>query len=483
MHIRLGLATIVAALFLSACSTNNAAFHDIDRFVDTTLQTLPEIPSIGLAVVHDGKSYVRGYGYANLERGEKATANTGYYNGSNTKAYTATLCAMLAQQGRIDLDAPVTTYIPELRFPPPIDPAKMTLRRFLSHRSAIQNPGIVFRTAYSGEHTPAELVRLLGLSKPGKDEFRYDNLGYIVASLVIERVTGLKWQDALRQYLFQPLGMNRTTAYMSEARRYPIASPYDMNDSGVMRYLEFGYKDDSMMHAAGGIVTTPADLAKWLTANLTAAPAYLETQRQQTPAKRSGFVFNGDGYGFGWYQSTLHGEKAIYHGGGFEGWRSVYSFMPERKIAVGAMTNAGLSHSPLELISGYIYARLLNVPDAGAIYAAKLKELRARFDTVKKNQIADAQKRAQRKWTLQHPLEKYTGRYESASLGDMTIALKSGKLVASVGRLSSELQPFDEPESARIELAPGTGEVIRFVFTTSDTPDALQWDDETLTRH
>lgn len=447
-----------------------------------TLQALPEVPGVGLSIVRDGRVYARGYGWADAERRIPSDADTGYYNGSNTKAYTAVVCTTLAEEGVLDLDAPVTRYLPELRFPPPIDASKLTLRRFLSHTSGIENVPLVFRTAYSGEHTPQELVRILGLSKPGKEGFRYDNLGYVVASLVIERVTGRKWQDVLRDRLFLPLGMRRTTAYMSEARRHPIAVPYDMNDAGTMSRLDFGWKDDSMMHAAGGIVTTPADVAKWLRANLLPARAVAETHRPQVATKREGFLFTGTSYGFGWYQSDLHGEPVLYHGGGFEGWRSVYTLMPGRKIAVGAMTNAGLSHSPLELISAYVYDRLLNVPNVESIYEEKLGQLRARFDTVKKNRIADAEERARRTWTLTRPLAAYAGRYESAAYGTMIISQRGDKLVATIGRLSGELQPFTAPESARVELVPGSGEVLQFQFSSGAAADSLKWREEVLQR-
>jgi len=480
------LCLLSANVIASPKFATDAEIRDIDRFVAQTLQTLPEIPSIGIAVVRDGKTFARAYGYADIARKVHADAQTGYYTGSNTKAYTAVVCTMLAKDGVIDLDAPVTKYLSELKWPAPIDPAKMTLRRFLSHTSGIENNGVVFRTAFTGEHSPKELIRILGMSTQAKEGFRYDNLGYVVASLVIERVTGKKWQDVLDQKLFEPLGMHRTTAYMSEARRHPIASPYDINGSGEMAFLEFGWKIDATMHAAGGIVTTPADLAKWMEANLTQGriptSAFAETQKQQTPATRKSFLFDGVGYGFGWYQSDWHGEKLIYHGGGYEGWRSVFSFLPEKKIAVGAMTNAGLSHSPLELVSAYIYDRLMNVPDVEKTYAEKLAQLRARFDTVKKNQIADTAKRAGRASMLQHPLRAYAGQYDSPTLGTLTIEQRGDKLIASVGHLRGELQPFTDAESARVELIPGTGEVLQFVFSAAPEPDALKWSDEVLPR-
>ncbi|HYH07619.1 MAG TPA: serine hydrolase [Thermoanaerobaculia bacterium] len=476
-----------AVLLLAACSTpvktgTDAQLRDIDGFVTKTLRTLPEVPSIGLAIaLPDGRSYTRGYGYADRERGIASDADTGYYNGSNTKAYTSLLCAMLAQEGVLDLDVPVSKYLPELQFPAPIEPSQTTLRRFLSHTSGIANDAIVLRTAFTGEHTPAELIRILGLSKPGKEGFRYDNLGYVVASLVLERITGKKWQDVLDERLFDPLGMSRTTAYMSEARRQRMALPYDMTSTGAMAPTEYGWKDDSMMHAAGGIVTTPNDLVKFLRKQLAHDPAVRVTQKQEIATTRDSFLFDGTGYGFGWYQADLHGEELLCHGGGYEGWRSVYSLLPRRQIAVGALTNAGLSHSPLELVSAYAYDRLLDVPDVDKTYEEKLAQLRARFDKVKQAQIDEAQKRAARPWSLQHPLSAYAGQYDHPAVGTMTVEQRGNTLVASVGRLNGTLEAYIEPESARVVFA-GNGEVLQFVFTRGDTPDALKWGEEVMTR-
>ena len=488
---------LLVLVLLSACTTsrrpgNDAALRDIDAFVTRTLRTLPELPSVGLTIVEDGKVYTRGYGYADLEHRIAAGPDTGYYNGSNTKAYTATVVATLAAEGVLDLDAPITKYLPEVQFAASIDASRLTLRRFLSHMSGIRNEAITFRTAYAGNHTPEELVRILGRSAAAKDEFYYDNLGYVVAGLVIERLTGRKWQDVLDQRLFHPLNMRNTTTSMSVARKRPIAVPYAMNDRGVLARLEYGWKDNSMMHAAGGIVTTPNDLARWLSANLTdgrigsrqllPASAFQETRRQQTPVKGGSPLFAHTGYGFGWYQSTWRGTPLLFHGGGFEGWRSFSSFIPERRLAIGVMTNSSLGNAPLEMISAYAYGRLAGLPDVDATYDKRIAEVRARFDRIATNIVAEVNKRAQRAWTLTHPRSAYVGRYEGPTYGTLTIEERGDRLVASIGHLSSELQPYTNPESARVELIPGNGEILQFQFSSGAGADAVKWRDEVMVR-
>src|SRR6266550_5482617 len=158
---------IPALLLATACSTANS---NLDRFIQKTIQTIPDVPSIGVTVVRDGRPvYVRGVGLRDLEHRTPSDAQTGYYIGSTTKAFTGLACAILAQQGKLDLDAPISRYLPE------VTSQNATLRAFLTHTSAIENDAIVFRTAFSGEHTPQQLVSLLQSSRSRKPGFQYDN--------------------------------------------------------------------------------------------------------------------------------------------------------------------------------------------------------------------------------------------------------------------------------------------------------------------
>ena len=450
------------ALLLAAAA---AVAGEIDAFVDQTLREIPgTIPSIAVVVVQNGKVvYLR-------------EPNTPYYIGSTTKAYTGLACAILAQRGKLDLDAPVTKYLPEAK----LEKAP-TLRAFLTHTSGIENDPIGWRTAYTGEHTPALLVSLLGTaSRPAKPGFQYDNLGYVVASLVIERVTGKPWQDALGELVFAPLGMRHTTAYMSKAGKLPPGYLFSGTSSLV--------KNDKMMHAAGGIVTTASDLARWLEANVTKgrldgkqripAAAFEEAQRLQVPVERARSVIPTRGYGFGWYQGDYDGEEILYHGGGFPGWHSLFTFMPKRGIAVGMMTNtsspvgAGLGD---KIVSG-IYDRLLGKP------APTVAELKEQVEKRKQAMLDDAAKRAQRPWMLKHPNAAYTGRYENPRYGTITIEERGGKLYASLANLRGVLEAFTQPETARVEFVPEQGDVLTFHFADDGTIDALKWDKEEFRR-
>jgi len=476
-------ALALVLLFFAATSAGAASTADIDRFLAEVVKEIPDVTSIGIAVVRDGKPfYSAAYGYADVEKKTRAGANTGYYIASSTKSYTGRACAILAGRGVLDLDAPISKYLPEVTS----DAGKITLRQFLTHMAPIENEPIVFRTAFSGEHTPALLAQLLNSSKPRKEGFQYDNLGYVVASLVIERVTGKPWQRALDELVFTPLGMKDTTAYMSEARKRPLATPYDMNRKAEMVRLEF-VKNDQMMHAAGGIVTTPTDLTRWLAANVSGsrrvpAAAFAEAHRQQTAATAQRDAFKASGYGLGWYQAGYAGDKVLFHLGGFQGWRAHVSFMPEKKLGVAVVTNTGgPSGGVLNMVAACIYDLLLEKPNAQASNAEQLTKLKANLQQGRERYLADIAKRAQRPWMLKHANEAYVGRYESPMLGTMVIEQRGDKLFASLAKLTSDVEAFTEPESARVELIPGNGSVLRFTFA-GDAVESLKFDDEVFVR-
>ncbi len=468
MGIMRRLLFLLLAAAAGCATTASKEGANIDRFVDDLIRQVPEAPSLGIAVVRDGRVvYLR-------------EPQTGYYIGSTTKAYTGLACAIMASRGQIDLDAPITKYLPEVTLA-----NAPTLRAFLTHTSGVANNAIVFRTAFTGVHTQAQLIELLSSSHTIQPGFHYDNLGYVVASLVIERVTAKRWQNVLDELIFKPLGMNHTSAYMSVAQKWPMATPYHITRTGQIEVLEYR-KNDQMMHAAGGIVTTPADLAKWLNANIfkegggLPRAAFDEAQKMQVPAVLERGDLKSRGYGFGWYQGDYKGENAIFHQGGFEGWQSTFSFLPDKKIGVGIMVNAsGPSTRVLLMLNSYIDDLLLGKPVDGA---AKLAAFTAEMTKGRAGMLAEVEKRSKRPWMLKHPNDAYTGRYENPQFGSLVIATEGDHLVASLANLRSVLEAFAEPETARVEMVPGSGEVFRFTFTSGDKPDSVKWGDDVFPR-
>lgn len=456
------------------------------------------IPGVSIAVVtRGGPAYLRGFGVRDVGTGEPVTPETGFYIASSTKSFTGTLAALLDQRGTLALDAPLSRSLPDLRLAAPLSPDSITLRALLTHTSGMRNPGVVFRTAFSGQHDDALLLRLLAQSTPGPRGYRYDNLGYVVAGLVMERATGREWQDLLRDELFRPLGMTRTTARISEARAagWPQAVPHMAAPDGHLMRNPL-LKDDNTMHAAGGIVTTAGDLARWLRAQLDGGRV---DGRQVIPeavvrAAHAPHAMHTDtfyryvrtGYGLGWQTADYEGERMIHHFGGFEGWRAHVSFLPDRGIGVAVLINdsSPLGGPAADLIASYAYDLLLGRTGVNARYAAERERMAQNAERMRQAMAEDLARRAARPPTPEERKPFFAGTYENEMMGTVNVRVRDDREVwATLGNLSARLDPFTRPDALRGEFLPGSGAVVQFFFRDTATPaDSLNLNGATFRR-
>jgi CubicO group peptidase (beta-lactamase class C family) len=455
-------------------SDNGTAAHadpvadTIARFLNRVVAEIPAIPGMSMAVVRQGEViYLGAAGHRDVEARLPATVETPFYIASSTKSFTGMAAAILAEQGRLDLDAPITRYIPELRLPSPLVADSVTMRKLLTHTISFVNRPVVWRTAYSGQHSPALLVELLSHSVPRDPGFQYDNLGYVIASLVFERITGRPWQQTLDSLLFEPLGMRHTSAYMSEAAAWNPAAPYQSGE----RIPQL--KTDSTMHAAGGMVTSAADLARWLEAQLMAgqvdgrqvlpAAVVREAHRNQASLSARFGPYPRFGYAFGWYWSTFEGDTLLHHFGGYAGARAHVSFMPRHGIGVAVLLNSsGANSAAADVVANYAYDVLLAKPGREAKYDSILSQARSDLERRAEGMRQEYARIAARPRTLTRPSQDYAGTYVNPLLGELQVQAINDTLVVSIALLRSRATHYTDPNSIRVELDPGSGQVIRF---------------------
>jgi CubicO group peptidase (beta-lactamase class C family) len=445
--------------------------------LDSTLAqifALDLAPGMSVAVVRDTQLiYAKGFGWADVEARRPVTPQTIFYIASTTKSFTGLAAVLLDEQGRLDLDAPLSRYLPTARLQSPLDPDSITLRSLLSHTHGIDNDGpIIFRTAFSGEQTNDQLVKLLAAhpaAKTGRD-YVYGNVGYNIAALAMDATLGESWRDVLQRLIFQPLGMTSTSAYVSRAPRDRLAQPYRWEPTGFARAPY--NKGDANMQAAGGLVSTAADMARWLEAHINGgvvdgrrvfpASAIAETHRRQATFRREvrGLMLNG--YGFGWQIATLGADTILTHGGGFLGFSTQMSFMPQRRIGVVVMANDNGTGSALtELAARAVYGRLIS---GQGFSSDSLGRLRTEAGAARERIAADRARRAARPQTLPFPLEAYAGTYENELYGRIVFSVVNGRLEARAGQAWSAVEVFDGANNAlRVELT-GSGEVARFTI-------------------
>jgi len=249
-------------------------------------------------VAEDGKViYKNGFGLANMEWNIPNTADTKFRVGSVTKQFTAMLIMQLVEEGKLKLDVPVTTYIPDY---PKDKGDKITIHHLLTHTSGIPNyTGLsTFGDIMRDPITPEELVKsFLDLPlefEPG-EQFSYSNSGYILLGYIIEKVTGKSYEDNLKERIFEPLGMKNSGYDHNEEIISKRASGYDKAGPD---YFNTRYIDMSVPYSAGAIYSTVEDLYLWDQALYTEkllSQKYMD--KIFTPYVKPQFA---DFYGYGW---------------------------------------------------------------------------------------------------------------------------------------------------------------------------------------
>jgi len=465
----------------------DADFADkMDRFIAEILDF--EVgPSVAVAIVQgDRVVYQNAHGYADLDSNRLATPETVYYIASSTKSFTALAAAMLDQRGELDLDAPLSQLLPDAEFHPQIEPEQITLQSLLTHTHGINNSGpVTFRCAYSGQHTADLLHRLLAYHGPATNgtKFEYGNIGYNIASLAMDAQLNDNWKKVLDREIFKPLGMQNTTGYVSSIAKDNLAQPCRAEPKGWSQ-LHYGKSDDNM-HAAGGLVTTAADLTRWLLANVNGGRV---DGRQVLPRKAFEFVhqpraeqdssfgpFKRTGYGLGWVMGRYDDDVFIHHFGGFSGFHSHIGFLPEHGLGVAVLSNsAGMGAIAAGATAIYAYDLLLDKPDIEQRRETVLKQTRLRAARARLSIGADRARRAARPQELARPLEQYTGTFESPLMGRATLAVVDGELEATMGPLWSKVEVFDNKRDAlRVELT-GSGSVVVVQFDDGEQATGIE---------
>lgn len=471
-----------------------------DAFIRKTMERFPEIPSVAIVVVKGDKAFfMKAYGMANREAGKKADVNTLYYIASSTKSFMALAAAQLDREGKIKLADPLTKYAPGVIFKSPI-PEKVTVRDLLTHTSGLRNGAMTWRMAYSGEIDDQDMLRVLAEGTTYADsnygKYAYDNLGYNIYGQLLKLSTGKKWQNVLQEKVFGPLGMKDTTAYVSRARaaKRPMAESYLFAPEAAAVVRSPIEKQDNNMQSAGGIVTSISDLARWLRFNMNngkldgkqVIPAdvvesvhtgYADTLRSEPP-----FVGNGK-YGLGWQIGKYREENVIYHHGGYSGWSTHISYMPDQKIGVAVLINESTAGGRItHLLALYAYDKLLGTADAEQKYAKELDSIVTQYGKMKQSLVDAFRSRASRASQLTMPLKNYTGRYRNELLGNIDIAVEQNTLGVRMGYIHVISTPFTEKEAIRVEMVPGQGEIIKFGAGDSGEIDSLTYSGMKFTR-
>lgn len=365
--------TFLLALPAMLSAQSRAFLTDsLDAYVAEALQKW-NIPGVAVAVVKDGKvTVLKGYGVQDMGKPEKVDAHTLFMIGSNSKAFTATAVAMLATEGKCDVDAPLIQYVPEFRMKDPWVQSHASLRDALSHRMGYQTFQGDFMV-FDSDLTQPEMLEKFGKMTPThgfRTTWGYYNTGYTIGGLAIKQISGLSWSEFMQQRIFQPLGMNRTVALTGEMiRASNRCTPHSLIE-GKLQTIDFGGLDGA--GPAGAISSSVADMSKWVTAlleknEIISEEAIALTREPSSILGRGGHPFNRthyELYGMGWFLQDYEGLEIVSHTGGIHGFVTSVTLVPEKNLGIVVLTNTDANYL-FEALKWEILDASLDLPYRG----------------------------------------------------------------------------------------------------------------------
>ncbi|NNG25034.1 serine hydrolase [Telluria aromaticivorans] len=316
------------------------AAQDLASRIDASIAPYfqADAPGATIIVVKDGKTVLRkAYGMADTGKGVKMAPEMAMRLGSITKQFTSTGILMLAEEGKLALDDDITRHLPGY----PTQGKRITIEHLLTHTSGIvsytSKPGYMTRMAQ--DLTVAQMIDSFKNDplefEPGS-RYRYNNSGYFLLGAIIEKVSGQSYAKFVEQRIFVPLGMAHTAYEGFERSKGPGAAGHSRAEKG---YGPSHALSMSQPYAAGSLVSTVDDLARW---DAAIGSGKLLTPASWQKAFTSYRLLDGKdtNYGYGWEAGKVQGVPMTGHGGGINGFSTYALRLPEQKLYVAVLANS-----------------------------------------------------------------------------------------------------------------------------------------------
>lgn len=310
------------------------------------------VPGLALAIVAGHEvAYARGFGVTSVEAGGvQVTPDTLFQVGSVTKPLTGTMILTLVEQGFVDLDAPLTSYLPRLVLRQPGAVERMTVRQLLSHTAGLPWDQIT-PTRLFGRRDPAGLAAYVEHELPSRPLvappgtlYNYSNPGVNLAARVAEVVTGLAYAELVERQLFEPLGMRHSTFDPTVAMTHAVAQSHDLTPDGRLN-VRRPAPDNSAQYPSAFAYSTVLDLARFASMHLSGGsasrgrfltPGSVALMRAPHADRYEGLATS---YGLTFYLDRCHGVALAGHPGGINTLGSQFVMAPERGAAVVMLYN------------------------------------------------------------------------------------------------------------------------------------------------
>ena len=407
-----------------------------------------ESPSVSLGVIKDGKVvFCDGFGLRDVENNLPSTGDTLYQIGSCSKAFTCALAAKLCDEGKLDWDTPIKKYVPEVDFYDAYVDQNVTVRDLVSHRTGLPRHEYSW---YGTNFNKAELVQNIRYLEPNqqpRQKFQYNNQCYILVGHICERITGKTFEQLLDEYIFGPLKMTRSNAFIESIEEDANhAEPYDREDPNVpmkgMKKIPF-YKMPienrekgigAPLGPAGSINSSVHDMLNWVQMHLEKGKFEGEqilSEANVAQLHKPNMILDAPldmpmpestlwRYSMGWFIEKFRTVKVYQHGGNINGFSGFTCFVPELGLGVVAYTNMNSSFLHFAL-GRTVIDHYLGIEDTDWIQ-------RYHDFSVARGNLEDAIKQITgeniKGTTYSHKLEEYAGVYKRPGYNPATVTLE-----------------------------------------------------------
>lgn len=365
-------------------SSLDSKFKELSTLIQKEMKRL-QVPGVAIGVYHKGKEWTAGFGVTSVENPLPVTPDTLFQTGSISKTFTGTLMMMLAEQGKVDLDAPVCRYIKDFKLADKSVAKKVTIRHLLTHTGGWV--GDYFNDFGNGDEAldrmVKEIAKLPQVQPLGKI-WSYNNTGFNIASRVIEVVTGKPYEKALQEMLLDPVGLNMTFLYPSDilfTHRFVVGHYVEKKKIKVARPWAVGRATNGV----GGIVSTVKDLLAYACFHMgdgkSNGKRVIQRKSLETMRKVQVNAGGRGDMGITWFIRRVENVTVYYHGGATHGQQAFFLYIPEKDFALALLTNADEGGNidalsiPLEIYFGI----KVKPPKPVDVPAVELKELIGRY--------------------------------------------------------------------------------------------------------
>lgn len=431
----------------------------LDELIQNSLSTF-DVPGISVGIVKDGKLiYAKGFGVRSLKNKQPMDENTLVGIASNSKGFTCTALAILADEGKLKWEDKVSKYLPEFQMADPYVSQNVTIRDLVTHRAGLGlGQGDLMFFPEGGSLTVSDIVhnvRYLKPENPFRTTLDYNNILFIVAGEVIHRASGLQWANFVEQRILKPVGMTSSFGSYKNAISANSQNIIDAHAPVDGKAVAVSHDWNETANAAGGILSNIKDMTTWATflmngfvtkdgKRLVSEKNAHELWSLQIPDKvgaNSPYDTHFYGYGLGWFLSDVKGHLQVQHSGGLIGTVTHFTLIPDLKLGIVVLTNQQAG-AVLSTITNTVKDSYLGINDRNwlKINGDKARKNEALFAKQKKEVFAKTSK-----FESDLKDEQFIGWYKDNWFGivEITKAGKSYRLSCkSSPRLKGELLPY-----------------------------------------